>query len=168
MAETGHLEATLAELETRRARIDAAIAEIRMMLGQPAGDSGAPGPGSPSPPGGGVPASDAFLGLSIPEATKKHLTAVRKALPTKAIMLALEAGGLRKSAYNTIYGVLRRREVVIGDIINVKGDWALAEWYPGHVRNKGKNQKSTTDEPEPEAAPKDKDKDGNAKAAASH
>jgi hypothetical protein len=155
MAETGHLEATLAELETRRARIDAAIAEIRMMLGQPAGDSGAP-------------ASDAFLGLSIPEATKKHLTAVRKALPTKAIMLALEAGGLRKSAYNTIYGVLRRREVVIGDIINVKGDWALAEWYPGHVRNKGKNQKSTTDEPEPEAAPKDKDKDGNAKAAASH
>ena len=32
--------------------------------------------------------------MSIPEATKKHLAAVRKKLSTQEIMTALEAGGL--------------------------------------------------------------------------
>jgi hypothetical protein len=127
-------EAVLADLESRKTQIEAAITGIRLILGQA-------GTGSPSgPPGGGghtgaTPAHDAFIGLSIPEAAKKHLTAVRKKLSTQELMAAMEAGGLAPSKYNTVYAILRRREYVIGDIINMKGYWGLAEWYPNHRRS---------------------------------
>ena len=62
--------------------------------------------------------------------------AVRKKVSTRDLISALEAGGLPKSTYQTIYGVLRRRAVQIGDIISMDGDWALAEWYPNHVKSK--------------------------------
>jgi hypothetical protein len=39
---------------------------------------------------------------------------------------------LPPSKYNTVYSILSRREKQVGDIINMKGDWALAEWYPNH------------------------------------
>jgi hypothetical protein len=141
MADTGHLEATLAELEARRARLDAAIAEIRGMLMQPLTESAEsrPGPDAPSgPPSGGAPQPGAFLGMSIPEAAKKHLATVRKKLSTRALMTALEAGGILSPKYTTVYGVLRRRETQIGDIVNMQGDWALADWYPNHPRLKSK------------------------------
>src|SRR5437588_11912346 len=98
-------EAVLADLETRKAQIEAAIAGIKVMLGQ----SGA---GPTGPTGGGAytgmtPAHDAFIGMSIPEAAKKHLTAVRKKLSTQEIMTALEAGGLPSSKYSTVYAILR-------------------------------------------------------------
>jgi hypothetical protein len=39
---------------------------------------------------------------------------------------------------------LRRREKQVGDIINMKGDWALAEWYPNH--RKRTKQEETEEE----------------------
>jgi hypothetical protein len=124
-------EAVLADLEARKAQIEAAISGVRLMLGQAvSGPTGGPtGGGSHS---WGVPAHDAFIGMSIPEAAKKHLVAVRRKLSTPDIMSALEAGGLPPSKYSTIYAILRRRENQVGDIINMKGDWALQEWYPNH------------------------------------
>jgi len=124
-------EAVLADLEARKTQIEAAIAGIRLILGQ----AGA-GPSNPTGGGGGyaggAPTHDAFIGMSIPEATKKHLTNVRKKLSTQEVMTALVAGGLPPSKYSTVYAILRRRENQVGDIINMKGDWGLAEWYPNY------------------------------------
>ena len=47
-------------------------------------------------------------------------------------MKALESGGLPESKYTTVYSILRRREKQVGDVINMQGDWALAEWYPNY------------------------------------
>jgi hypothetical protein len=124
-------EAVLADLETKKAQIEAAIAGIRTLLGQASGSGPTGGPGGGGYVGG-APAHDAFIGMSIPEAAKKHLTAMRKKLSTQDIMTALEAGGLPPSKYGTVYAILRRRENQVGDIINMKGDWALQEWYPNH------------------------------------
>ena len=123
-------EAVLADLENRKAQLEAAIAGIRLVMGQPGtAPSGPDGGGGYS---GGAPAHDAFIGMSIPEAAKKHLTAVRKKLSTQDLMTAMEAGGLPPSKYSTVYAILRRREKQVGDIINMKGDWALQEWYPNY------------------------------------
>jgi len=133
-------EAVLADLEARKAQLEAAIAAIRLIMGQPGAGPNLPSGGGGLP--GGAPAHDDFIGLSIPEAAKKHLSKVRKKLSTQDIMTALEAGGLPPSKYNTVYGVLRRREAQVGDLINMKGDWALAEWYPNYRKGGGKSGKS--------------------------
>jgi hypothetical protein len=137
-------EAVLADLEVRKGQLEAAIAGIRFILGQ----SGAGPTGGPTGGGGGysghTPAHDAFIGMSIPEAAKKHLTAVRKKLSTQEIMTALEAGGLPPSKYSTVYAILSRRENKVGDIINMKGDWALQEWYPNH-RKKASSSEAESD-----------------------
>lgn len=150
-------EAVLADLEARRAQLDAAITGIKLMLGQ----SGA-GPGGPTGGAGtytgSTPAHDAFIGMSIPEAAKKHLTAVRKKLSTQDIMTALEAGGLPPSKYSTVYAILRRRENQVGDIINMKGDWALQEWYPNYRNKKSSGGEETAEDEskEPSTATEEK------------
>jgi hypothetical protein len=140
-------EAVLADLEARKGQLEAAIAGIRLILGQ----SGA-GPTVPGGGGGGytgqVPAHDAFIGMSIPDAAKKHLTAVRKKLSTQELMTALEAGGLPQSKYSTIYAVLSRRESKVGDIINMKGDWALQEWYPNYRKKASASEEQDSKDPE--------------------
>jgi hypothetical protein len=154
--------AVLADLEKKRAELDAAIAGIKTLLGQAVPDGG---PGPSGGPGGGSHhhrglAEDAYLGMSIPEATKKHLSTVRKKVPTRDLMIALEKGGLPKSTYNSVYAVLRRRENQVGDIINMDGDWALAEWYPNHQRTKKATESSS--------AAKDKPKEKKDDAAKAH
>ncbi len=136
-------EAVLADLEAKKAQLEAAIAGIRLAMGQP---GAGPTPGTPGGGGGGgsysasaPPPHDAFIGMSIPEATKKHLSTVRRKLSTQEIMSALESGGLPPSKYSTVYAVLRRREAQVGDIINMKGDWALQEWYPNYRKGKAKD-----------------------------
>jgi hypothetical protein len=154
-------EAVLADLEARKTQLEAAISGIRLMLGQ----SG-PGPtGGPSGGGGSyngmTPAHDAFIGMSIPEAAKKHLTAVRKKLSTQELMTAMEAGGLPQSKYNTVYAILRRRENQVGDIINMKGDWALQEWYPNY-RKKSAASEDVEDEAKESSEEKDEKKSATA------
>ena len=154
-AEPIDYQAVLADLEARRAQIDAAIAGVKALLGQPVTDG--PGPG---PKGGSSPEAGDFLGMSIPEAAKKHLATVRKPVSTKGLMDALVAGGLPSSKYNTMYSVLMRRESRVGDIINMKGDWALSEWYPNHPRK----TKLAAAKPDAEDETKGKDKDTKAAA----
>jgi len=139
--QTVNYDAVLADLKARRAQLDSAIAAIEGITGQVGTSPSGPGGGGGYV--GGVPAHDAFIGMSIPEAAKKHLTAVRKKLSTQEIMTALESGGLPPSKYSTIYAILSRRENKVGDIINMKGDWALQEWYPNH------RKKSSTNDAEP-------------------
>ena len=152
-------EAVIADLEAKKAHIESMIVGLRVVAGMT-------GLGTPPPAGGpagggnpivnGKPAPDAFLGKSIPEAAKIYLTSQRKKLSTQELMDALEAGGLPGSKYNTVYGVLRRRETQVGDIINIKGDWALAEWYPNYSKKKNAvslNPKTSVDDSDSSQAP---------------
>jgi len=127
-------EAVLADIDARIAKLQTTregILELMAAAGTtPSGGSG-----------GGKIAHDAFLKMSIPDATKKYLSMARQKKGTQAIIDALEQGGLPRSAYSTVYAVLRRREKQIGDIINMQGDWALAEWFPNY--KKGKKQELT-------------------------
>jgi len=118
--------AALAEIEAEIAKLQATADVIRERIAR----SGVSP--SPSGPGGGGLRPDAFLKMSIPDATKKLLEITRVKQSTQEIIDALVKGGLPQSKYNTVYSILNRREKQIGDIINMKGDWALAEWYPNY------------------------------------
>jgi len=151
-------EAVLADLESRKAQLEATIAGIRLVMGQPGTSPSGPGGGGGY--SGGAPAHDAFIGMSIPEAAKKHLTAVRKKLSTQDLMAAMESGGLPPSKYNTVYAILRRREKQVGDIINMKGDWALQEWYPNY-----RKKSSTSEDEESDATETGEERDNGKKSA---
>lgn len=151
MSEGPNYDALLADIDAKIAKLQAAretIVEIMAMSG-----------GSPSGPGpGGKIAHDAFLQMSIPDAAKKYLGMSRKKQNTQAIIEALEQGGLPRSAYNTVYAVLRRREKQTGDIINMQGDWALPEWYPNYKK------KAATEEEEANTAAEANGKETKAEA----
>ena len=119
-------EAVLADIDARIAKLQATREGILELMAA----TGATPTGGP----GGKIAHDAFLQMSIPDAAKKFLTSARQKKDTQSIIDALEQGGLPRSAYNTVYAVLRRREKQVGDIINIKGDWALASWYPNYKK----------------------------------
>ncbi len=119
-------EAVLADIEARIAKLQATADGIRELM--------ALGGTTPTNSPAGKIAHDAFLQMSIPDATKKYLSMARQKKDTQSIIDALEQGGLPRSAYSTVYAVLRRREKQVGDIINMKGDWALAEWFPNYKK----------------------------------
>jgi hypothetical protein len=140
-------EAVIADLEAKIAHLQATLAGIKVVAGM-SGLGVAPPPSSPTGGGNpivnGKPAPDAFLGKSIPEAAKMYLTSQRRKLSTQELMDAMEAGGLPGSKYQTVYAILRRRENQVGDIVNIKGDWALAEWYPNYTKKPKKGVASET------------------------
>ena len=121
-----HWAQALAEVEAEIAKLQAMADMIRERMTR-SGQS----PVSGGPGGGGL-RQDSFLKMSIPDATKKLLEMTRAKQSTQEILDALVKGGLPPSKYNTLYSILSRRERLVGDIINMKGDWALAEWYPNH------------------------------------
>lgn len=135
-------DAVLVDLKARKAQLEAAISAIEMITSQV---------GSPLPGGGGSTAigPSAFLGMSIADATKKHLGTVKEKQSTQEIIEALTAGGLPPSKYTTVYNILTRRQKQVGDIVNMKGDWGLAEWYPNHrFPAKGKDKETASEETE--------------------
>jgi hypothetical protein len=87
--------------------------------------------------------SDSFFGLGLIEAAKKYLGMIRKPQSTTQIAEALQAGGFHtasKNFKNTVTSVLHRHSASIGDIIRVKKEWGLAEWYPGLKKGRGGNK----------------------------
>jgi hypothetical protein len=130
-------EAVLADIDARITKLQVTREGILELM---AATGLTPGSG----PGGKI-APDEFLKMSIPDATKKYLTMVRQKKDTQAIIDALESGGLPRSVYSTVYAVLRRREKQVGDIINMQGDWALAEWYPNYRRKSSDAMKEETE-----------------------
>jgi len=133
-------EAVIADLEAKKAQLEATISMLRALGGL--GSIGS----APTPSGGGAPtgghfASDAFFGKSIPDAAVTILQSQRRKMSTQSLMDTMEKGGLPPSKYNTVYSILRRRESVVGDLINMQGEWGLAAWYPNHVK---KSPKKTT------------------------
>jgi hypothetical protein len=134
--ETPSYDALLADLRTRRARLDAAISVIEDLVasGDLAGVAttsiGSPSYGANSDQE--IP-SDAFFGMTITDATKKYLGMVKKKQSTKQIMDALERGGMphkAKKFYLTVYTTLRRADKAKRhEIVKVGNDWGLPEWY---------------------------------------
>jgi hypothetical protein len=126
-------EAVIADLEAKKAQLDATINMLRALGGLGA-------IGSPTPTGGGSPntggnfASDAFFGKSIPDATVTILASQRRKMSTQSLMDTMVKGGLPPSKYNTVYAILRRRESQVGDLVNMQGEWGLAAWYPNHPK----------------------------------
>lgn len=130
-------EAVLKDLETRRSGLDKAIEAIKNIIAQ-GGSVSASGEGSNQ---GENIESHTFFGMGIGDAAKKYLTMMRKPQSTKAIIEALERGGLThtsKNFYGTVFTVLSRREKNEGDVVKVKKDWGLTEWFPG-MRKPKKN-----------------------------
>ena len=136
----------MAEIEARIAKLQATADGIREIMAS----SGAASPVG-SGPGGGVKPG-AFLKMSIPDATKKLLEAKRAKLSTQDVIDGLEQGGLPRGKYNTVYSILARRQKQVGDIINFKGDWALAEWYPNYRAKAKGAAKNGTEEKADEAS----------------
>lgn len=134
--ETIDYAAVLADLEAKREALDAAIVAIRLMPGLgpfPASIAPGAGLGAAGPSAAAMEAADipqgAFLGLSISDAARKYLDAVKKKQSTKQIADALIRGGVHSTSGNfttIVYSVLGRQS----DIVRVGGDWGLAIWYP--------------------------------------
>lgn len=143
-------EAVISDLEAKIAHLQATLAGIKVVAGMNGlGIPPSGGPGGPAQTNTGKIASDAFFGKSIPDAAVTYLGSVRKKLSTQALMEVMEAGGLPKSKYNTVYAILRRRESQVGDIVNMQGEWGLASWFPNHtkkVAKKGVVSDSTVEE----------------------
>jgi hypothetical protein len=120
-------QAVLADLESKRAQLDAAIASIRAIMGPAGALVRAAVPRiadlSQVPP-------DAFTSLSISNASHRLMEMIQRKLSTKEIMQGLRAGGLKPSNYHNTYATLRQREADKADILNEEGFWGLAEWSP--------------------------------------
>jgi len=122
--------AVLADLEARRAALDAAIAGVRAVLGQ--GSSAEvttlsiPGIRKEGPtrvtPG-------MFHGLSVSEAARRFLELKKAKQRMKDIVEGIREGGIESSAenfYSNVFTTLQRRK----DFIRLGKYWALAEWHP--------------------------------------
>ena len=146
--------AVLADLEAKRAQIDAAIAVIRSLVGSGAaegaqapnggeeGGTGAANPPAPNRPTGQTQIqSDTFFGLSSSAAVRKFLGMMKRPQKPRAIADALRTGGQihavdDKVAYTNVATALRR-----GDgkefVQTRNGEWGLAEWYSGKSKSEG-------------------------------
>jgi hypothetical protein len=80
----------------------------------------------------------AFLGLSIPEAIKLYLSAVKQKRTAREIANALKEGGMESTAANwetTVTGALHRLKAA-GAVLRFKDGWGLAELYPETLRSR--------------------------------
>jgi hypothetical protein len=78
----------------------------------------------------------AFLGKSLPAAVKLYLSAVIKKQTIKEIAAALREGGVESTSDNfegVISGCLHRMKAN-GEVLQFKEGFALAEFYPAHIR----------------------------------
>jgi len=132
--------AVLADLESRRAALDAAITHLRMFLAGQGGNvsgGGTQASGGVPIPTGEVPAG-AFLGKSIPDAVKLYLQIMKRKATTREIAEALRRGGMESTSANfqgIVHAVINRYWKSGGDIIKLdKSTWGLAAWYPAGVR----------------------------------
>jgi len=135
--------AIIADLESKRAALDATITAFRAAqaagaLGQagdmPAGATLAVPFGAS---GGEVPVG-AFLGRSIPEAAKLCLQILKRKMTSREIAEALKKGGIESTAKNfptIVHSILDRASKGSSGIVKLNSSWGLAEWYPAGLRS---------------------------------
>lgn len=130
-------DAVLADLRAQKERIDTTIALLESLRasGVASPVSGIAAAQAKPKDAGKEIGPGAFLGMNIPDATKKLLQINRRQMQTTEIVGELERGGLMLTSIdkvNTVGSTLLRRFYTIGDIVRVsRGIWGLQEWYPG-------------------------------------
>jgi hypothetical protein len=131
------LDAQIGALQTLR---DAYLkAKAFGALGQSTDAIHAPKP--PTPYGGDAPVelpTGAFLNMSIPEAIKLYLSAVKRKQTAREIAAALKEGGMESTAANwetTVTGALHRLKTA-GSVLRFKDGWSLSEFYPESLRSR--------------------------------
>jgi hypothetical protein len=148
-AEQVDYAAIIADLEAKRAALDATIVAFRSAmalgaLGQVVEGLAATTAVPFSASGGEVPVG-AFLGKSIPEAAKLCLAIVKKKQTTREIADALKKGGIESSArnfYSLVGSILDRSSKTNNGIVKLdRSHWALAEWYPASMRGSSPSEK---------------------------
>jgi hypothetical protein len=137
--------AVRADLIARRDELNSMIAGVEKLLGSGISSAtvktGTPTEVADHPTDdSGVPSAfraDAFFGMTIVEAAKKYLRAMKKPQTTAQITSALQGGGYlfgSTNAVNTVGAVLHRANNK-GDVLKVgKGSYGLPEWYPGRAK----------------------------------
>src|SRR5207249_2601998 len=97
-------EVVLADLEAKRAALEAAVSALRLALNLGAtaamNSGGAAATAAPKPIDPATIRDDAFFGLSIGEAAKRYLEMVKRKQSVKEIADALERGGLPHTSSN--------------------------------------------------------------------
>ena len=134
-------KAVLADLESKKAAIEASIAGIKMMLGQTQGH--AAGTSSAHAHSDIRLASNTFSKMGASEAAERYLGIVNELKTTGEIVEALEAGGIVhasqdfKKTVNTILNTKARDRA--SEITKVRDKWGLSSWGPGLKRAKNAN-----------------------------
>jgi hypothetical protein len=132
-------EALLADLEAKKARIEALIAGIREFMGASpsSGLEAAPPVPNASPvvkqekPSAAIAtAPDTFFRMTLPDAIKKYLNTVKRKQSVPQITVGLEAGGFphrSRDFRGTVRTTLKRGEPHIFQRFS-RGEWGLTEW----------------------------------------
>lgn len=134
--------AVLEDLKKRREKIDAAIAAIALILGDP---SAALASVSSNGDEAGTNAvkGDTFFNMTVPDAIRKYLSMMKEPQRATVITRALKSGGIKSLSKNfgaNVSTTLARDE----GFVNVNGAWGLASWYPG----RGLKKANTKDQAE--------------------
>jgi len=139
-----YLASLLADMEAKKAALDAAMTAIRAAI--VAGALGAPGDpqaiasvlnSTVIPAGTADLPRGAFLGKSATDAIKLYLSAVRRKQTNKEIAQALRDGGLESAGDfgNFITSALFRLKKE-GAVLRFDDGWGLSEWYNEAFRAK--------------------------------
>jgi hypothetical protein len=132
----------LADLYAKRAGIDAAIAGLIAASGGgylTPSDANSGASFAPNGTGDHQPTElprGAFLNKSLPAAVKLFLSAMKKKQSAREIATALREGGVESTSpnfENVLTGCLYRMKTN-GELLRFKDGWALAEFYPEHLR----------------------------------
>jgi HB1, ASXL, restriction endonuclease HTH domain len=132
-------ESALIALRAKRAEIDQAIATLEGLAGS-------------LPPSLATVDEGMFLGMSLGDATKKLLSARKKALTTSEILDGLRGGGVvftGQTPSNSIGTVLHRLSRPGKDVVSVsRGVWGLKEWYPNRFKKEARSESDEKDDEE--------------------
>jgi hypothetical protein len=155
--------AVLADLEAKRAAIDAAITGVRQMMNLSTEQVVAPVNGSERRESTEV-RFDSFFRMPMPRAIVKFLEMAKTPQSVGDITKALLDGGFKTTSKNfmpTVGSNLSRMKAT-GELVNVEGKWGLASWYPAarkadqavtpkEGRKRGRPRKTTAPSAQPTA-----------------
>jgi HB1, ASXL, restriction endonuclease HTH domain len=141
-------ESALIALRAKRAEIDQAIATLEGLAG-----SLPPSLATvDETPDDTTSSEGMFLGMSLGDATKKLLSARKKALTTSEILDGLRGGGVvftGQTPSNSIGTVLHRLSRPGKDVVSVsRGVWGLKEWYPNRFKKEARSESDEKDDEE--------------------
>lgn len=142
MADKPDYAPILADLERQRIEIEQAIATLRRVAGLPQEAGEGSGLGLDLHPNGTSINPHLFFGMNVPEAVRAYLAIVKRPQTASKIAAELTSHGLQTisdTPANIVRTALRRLRKA-GEVVQVKKEWGLTDWFPGL-----KNKRSTRD-----------------------